>query len=83
MNKEEFIKYIIDILIYPDEFKINNGYQSFYKNNLCYFTYSIKFDRLCYSGEFEEECGFNCQEIENILKYTLSKYFKMDKTIIY
>ena len=84
MNKEEFIKYIIDILIYPDEFKIDeDGDQCFYKNGLCYFSYDIKNDILYYSEDLiKKECGFNFSEIKDSLKHILLKYFKMDKTTV-
>lgn len=86
MTKDEFIKYLVDVLIYPDHFEINKeGNQEFYKNNKWYFIYDRKSDYLCCSygrvwSIFEEKYGLNYNEIEDLLKDMLKKYFNMETT---
>ena len=88
MTQKEFIKYLVDILIYPDEFKINGfGDQYFYKDNKYYFQYNLNNDMLWCSSKyiwrvFKEEYGLNDQEIEDLLKDMLTKYFNMQSTKI-
>lgn len=86
MTQEQFIEYLVDILIYPDEFKINEfEYQEFYKDNKIYFLYNIKNDKLYCSYEnvrliFEEKYELNYKEIEVLLKDMLVKNFNMSRT---
>ena len=85
MTQDEFIKYLVDILIYPDNFENNGKYQEFYKDNKQYFEYSLKYDILWCSEKnvwnvFEKEYGLNYNEIEDLLKDMLKKYFNMETT---
>ena len=88
MIQEEFIKYLIDILIYPDEFKIDeDGDQYFYKDNKRYFLYDIENDILYCSHDnvwniFKDKYGLDDQEIEDLLKDILINTFKMSETTI-
>ena len=86
MIQEEFIKYLVDILIYPDEFKINEfDCQEFYKDNKLYFRYNQESDTLWCSYKhvwrvFKEKYGLKYEEFKELIKYMLKKYFKMEKT---
>ena len=88
MSKELFIDYLIDILIYPDEFIIDEYSNSeFYKYNKLYFNYDSLNDTLWCSNEnvwliFKEKYGLNYQEIEDLLKEMLFNVFNMNKTVI-
>ena len=86
MTQEEFIKYLIDILIYSDEFKINKlNNQEFYKDDKLYFEYDSKNDYLFCSYDnvwniFEDKYGLNYQEIKDLLKDMLVGSFNMSET---
>ena len=86
MTQDEFIKYLVDVLIYPDEFEINGfDNQEFYKDNKWYFLYNIKNDTLYCSHDnvwniFEEEYGLNHKEIKDLLKNMLVNTFNMSGT---
>lgn len=89
MTKDEVIKYLVDILIYPDEFKIYGNYQDFYKDNKKYFEYDSKTDVLWYTFNvwilFEKEYGFKSNQVDlvnSILKNMLKKHFNMESTQI-
>ena len=88
MNKTEFIEYLIDILVYPDEFKIDEfGYQCFYKDNKLYFRYNQESDTLWCSYKhiwnvFKEKCGLNNKEIKSLFKNMLLNTFNMRNTNI-
>ena len=88
MSQEEFIKYLVNILIYPDKFKIEDKIQSFYKNNKLYFEYEMENDILWVSNKYvwsiiRKEYNINFESISDLLKQVLIKHFKMDKTAIY
>ena len=86
MSKELFIDYLIDILIYPDEFIIDEYSNSeFYKYNKLYFYYNSNNDFLYCSYErvwnvFEETYGLNYNEIQDLLKDMLLNSFNMGAT---
>ena len=88
MTQEEFIKYLVDILIYPDEFKINEyGNQYFYKDDKLHFHYNSSNDTLWCSYKhvwniFKEKYGLNDKEIEDLLKDMLLNNFKMGGTTL-
>ena len=88
MTQEEFIKYLVDILIYPDHFEINKwDIHNFYKNDKCYFQYNSKNDTLWCSYKhvwniFEKEYGLNDKKIEDLLKDMLIGGFNMCETIL-
>lgn len=87
MSQEEFIKYLVNILIYPDNFEINElGSQEFYKDNKLYFEYNPKTDVLFCSRAyvwdiFKEKYRLNDQEIIVLLKGILVNTFNMSKTL--
>ena len=86
MTQNEFIDYLINILIYPDLFEIDEyNDQRFYKDNKKYFEYNLKHDILWCSYKhvwrvFKEEYGLNYKEIEDLLKDMLLNTFNMEST---
>lgn len=85
---EEFIDFLKDILIYPDEFKTDGYFQTFCTNGKLYFIYEPKKDRLTFSNDyifeiFKKEYGLNDKEIQVLIKNMLKKHFNMETTKIY
>ena len=86
-SKEEFIKYLVDILIYPDHFETNGRYQSFSKDGKEYFNYDLINDILYYSFDnvyviFKEKYKVPIFQIKPLLKEMVITNFNMQSTDI-
>lgn len=87
MLVDDFLDFLKNILIYPDEFIIDGNYQNFYKDNIHYFCFDAERNWLYCSYRyiwclFKENFNFSENVIEFFIKDMLSKEFKMNNISI-